>query len=460
MRPLINAYNSLSSAVRSRLDRAGGFALNDKRDYAKDYGWPDRLTFAQFYELYSRNGLARGGVDKTIGKTWETMPAFWEAEEPAESQIEKDIRRHFQKRNIWRGLMEADRRGMVGGYAAAILILADGKTLDQPVERLSSIEDVKAVVPAWEGQLMVTEWVMDPFDDNYGEPLLFQFDENEFSHGQQGVVRQVTVHRDRVLIFSDDGTTFAPSSLEAGYNDLIDADKIKGAGGEGFYKSARASIIIEAPNGIKPEDMRTMMGAGNNGELIDKVNGQVADFQDNIDKALMLGGFTAKTLNISLPDPEPYWTLAAQQFAASMGIPFKILVGNITGERASTEDAKEWSKTCMSRRANRVIPVLQNFIDRLVAWGALPEADWVVGWDDLTEATAAEKIERALKMAEINAKGEMAFIPDEIREAAGFAPAEEVEGYEEWLAEQEERQRQAAEDMAVDAIDEEDDPNV
>lgn len=455
MQFLLNAYNGLSSTVRSRLNRAGGFALNDKRDYAKDYGWPKELSFAQFYELYTRNGLARGAVDKTIGKTWETMPKLWEQQEPAESPLEEEIRKHFTKRNIWRGLMEADKRSMVGGYAGAILILADGNTLDQPVENLRSIEDVQGVVAAWEGQLVIVEWDQDITSPNYGDPLLYQFNEQQFSNGPDGVVRSVTVHRDRMLIFSEDSTVWAASSLQAGYNDLIDADKIKGAGGEGFYKSSRASMIIEAPNGIKPEDMRAMMAAGNNNELIEKVNDQVADFQDNYDKALMIGGFSAKALSINLPNPEPFWTLAVQQFAASMSIPYKILVGNITGERASTEDAKEWAKTCASRRANRVIPVIEDFIDRLVAWGALPPMDWVVGWDDLTEASASEKIDRAVKMAEINAKGELAFIPDEIREAAGYAPAEEVEGFEEWLAEKDERERQAAEDMAIDAEDEE-----
>lgn len=55
-------------------------------------------------------------------------------------------------------------------------------------------------------------------------------------------------------------------------------------------------------------------------------------------------------------------------------------------------------------------------------------------------------------MSEINQTlgAEPAFLPDEIREAAGFKPAEEIEGFDEFLAERDERARRAAEDGPVE----------
>ncbi|USA40228.1 DUF1073 domain-containing protein [Pelagerythrobacter marinus] len=429
--------------------------MSAKHNYAKDYGWPEQLGFEQFYRMYCRSGLASAAVDKTVSKTWQTVPALWESEEPAESAAEEAIRRHFAKRNIWRAFMDADRRSMVGEYAGAIILLRDGKKLDEPVDRVArGIENVAGIIPAWQGQLTVAEWDADETSETYGEPLWFQFDEQAVGDPQNAKKSQVRVHRDRMLIWSDDGTLNCRSALEPGYNDVSDAEKIKGAGGEGFWKSARGAPIIEAPQGVTPDDLRRGMNAASVDDVKDKLNDKVEQFQAGFDNALMLGGFSAKPMTITLPQPKEFWEPCVQSFAASMSIPFKILVGNITGERASTEDKVEWAETCMSRRENRVLPILNEFIDRLVAWGVLEKRDWTVGWASLLEASPDDKLARAEKMSKINKEqgSEPVFLPDEIREEAGYAPADEVEGFDEFLAEREERRRQAAEDGPVEVV--------
>ena len=195
---------------------------------------------------------------------------------------------------------------------------------------------------------------------------------------------------------------------------------------------------------MTPADARAMMGAHSNSEALDKINEQVDDFQGGFDKALMLGGFKVSPMTITLPQPKEFFEVNAQSFAASMQIPYKVLVGNITGERASTEDAREWARTCMSRRVNLAIPQIEDFVRRLVAWGALPKGEWTVGWPSLLDATPDELLDRAGKMSTINNQNqnELVFLPDEIRETAGFAPGADVDGWDEYAAE-------AAEDIEV-----------
>lgn len=446
-----------SAVVRERLQRAFPmfYGASTKHDYARDYGWPDQLGFEHFHRMYTRSGLAAAGVDKTIGKTWQTMPALWESEEPQESPAEQAIRKHFARRKIWRAFMDADRRSMVGEYAGAIILLRDGKTLDQPVDRVArGIESIVGIIPAWQKQLTVAEWDEAQTSETYGEPLVFQFDEQAVDSSHSARKSQVRIHRDRILIWSDDGTLNCRSALEPGFNDLTDAEKIKGAGGEGFWKSARGAPIIEAPKGLSPQDVQRGMGAANGAEVMDKLNEQVDDFQSGFDKALMLGGFSVSPLAISLPQPKEFWEPCVQCFAASMSIPFKVLVGNVTGERASTEDATEWAQTNMSRRENRVLPILYEFVERLVEWGVLEKRDWTIGWDSLLEDSPDDKLGRAKTMSEINHQlgGEPAFLPDEIRETAGFKSADEVEGFDEFLAVREERKREAAEDGPVERV--------
>lgn len=455
------SHNSLlanaSGFVRDRLARAfpWAYGFNTKHDYAKDYGWPEALGFDQFYRLYSRSGLAAAAVDKTIGKTWATMPALWESEAPADTPAEKAIAKHFAKKKIWRSLMDADRRSMVGEYAGAIILLRDGKPLDQPVARVrKGIENVVGIIPAWQGQLTPIEWDNVQTSETYGDPLFYQFDEQAVGNPQNTAKSQIRIHRDRVLIWSDDGTLNCKSALEPGYNDVADAEKIKGAGGEGFWKSSRGAPIIEAPKGVSPADVQRGMGATTTADVIDKLNEQVGEFQSGHDNMLMLGGFTVSPLTITLPQPKEFWEPCVQSFAASMRIPFKELIGNVTGERASTEDAKGWAETCMSRRENRVLPILQDFIDRLVLWGVLDAKDWTIGWTSLLEASPDDKLDRASKMSAINQQAgtEPVFLPDEIREEAGYKPGDEVEGFAEFMAEREARAREMAEDGPSETV--------
>ncbi|EJU15159.1 gp5 [Sphingomonas sp. LH128] len=440
-----------TSAIRDRLQRAMPwlYGMSAKHDYARDYGWKESLTFHDFHRMYCRSGIAASAIDKTIAKTWATMPALWESDKPAASPAEAAIAKHFARKGIWRGLMDADRRSMVGAYAGAIIYLRDGQRLDQPVTTVRrGVESIVGIAPAWEGQLTVVEWDQTEGSETYGEPLYFQFDEQAVGEPQAVPKSQVRIHRDRVLIWSDDGTVNGSSALEPGYNDVSDAEKIKGAGAEGFWKSSRGAPIVENPQGLSMQDMMRGMGAATPEEAREKLNEKADDFQSGFDKFLMLGGFTAKPLTITLPQPKEFWETCVQSFAASMQIPFKELIGNVTGERASTEDAKGWAETNMSRRENRVLPILYEFVERLVAWGVLDRKDWVIGWTSLLDATPDDKLDRAVKMSSINSQSanEPVFLLDEIREEAGYAAAEDVEGWDEFMRERDERERQKAED--------------
>lgn len=421
-------HSMLLNAARTMTGLSGYHRsdLSAKHNHYKDFGWPDDPQFEDFYRMYQRNSLATAAVNTTISKSWETYPELWESEKPTESQTEKDVRLHFRKIRFWWKLREVDLRSMVGRYSAAVLLLADGQTLDKPVGRLSRIEDLVGVIPAWENQLRAGDLETNDTSPDYGKPRFYYFSERV---GKAGA-RDVKIHPDRVVIWSEDGTMDGESALKPGFNDLIDAEKIKGAGGEGFWKTSRGAPIIQAPDGVKPSDVARAMGVETK-DVLDKINEQLESFQQGFDKGLMLGGMTATPLSISLPSPEPFFNISVQSFSASVTIPYRILLGNQTGERASSEDSREWSKTNMSRRINLCMPGIQEVIDRLVEWGAIPNADWTIGWQDLTEATAEERMDRAAKLAEINSKtipgDEPAFYPNEIREAAGYDPLDEID---------------------------------
>lgn len=411
---------------------------NTKHDHFKDFGYPELLTFDQIYRMYCRNGVAAAGVDKTIRKTWQDNPFLLEEERDGsqkgkgeETTLEREIRQRFDDLRLWARLAEADRMSMVGAYAGVILRFADGKAFNQPVERVpGGLLGLVEVIPAWEGQLQVSQWDTNEQSEAYGQPTMFQFNESAVDTAKKQP-RNIVIHPDRVIVWSKDGSVNGSSALEPGYNSLVDMEKVRGAGGEGFWKNAKSAPVLEIDKEAKIAEMAKAMGVSTE-DIADKMNEQVADWNAGFDQLLMIMGMQAKTLNITLPSPEHFYAIALQDFASSMGIPVKVLVGMQTGERASQEDADEWAQTNMSRRANQTVPNIMSLIARLERVGILPEKDWYLDWADLTEASIGEKIDRATKMADVNQKmgtGSYIFTDDEIRAAVGYEPLSDAEKY-------------------------------
>lgn len=409
-----------------------------KHDHNKDFGYPETLTFDLLYRMYRRNGIASAGVNKTILKTWQQSPWLLEKERDGseggtkkETPLERDIRQRFEDLRVWQNLAEGDRRSLVGRYAGVILRLADGQMFDQPVGRVpGGLEGIVELIPAWEGQLEVAEWDQDQRSPTYGEPTMYQF--TEAAVGDSKVKRLARIHPDRVIVWSADGTLNGESYLAPGYNDLMTLEKVSGAGGEGFWKNAKSAPVLEVDKEAQITQMAQAMGVQPS-EIADAMNEQVEAYQKGFDNLLMLQGIQAKTLSVNLPSPEHFFAVALQSFAASIMMPVKILVGNQTGERASSEDAADWAQTIMSRRATVVIPNIMELVNRLERFGILPEKDWFLDWQDLTEASMAEKIERASKMADVNQKmsgsGEIVFTGDEIREAVDLEPLSDADKF-------------------------------
>lgn len=405
----------------------GYFAGSVKHDHYKDFGYPEHLTFNDFWRRYRRNGIARAGIDKTESKTWQDSPQVLQSERSdEETPAESDLRERFEALRVWQRLAEADRRSMVGSYAGVILRLADDKRFNEPVETVrGGLAGLVEIIPAWEGQLRPAEWDTNELSETYGQPLMYRFIETAVIDGAdaQNKQRSFMIHPDRVVIWSRTGDVHGESMLEAGYNDLLIMEKVAGAGGEGFWKNARSAPHMNVGAEAKLADLAAALGVGLDG-IADKLNEVVGDFQKGFDKALITQGMDVKTLGITLPQPQEFYDIALMGFAASIGIPIKILVGSQTGERASVEDAREWAQTCQSRRQNIAIPNIRELINRLVRFGVLADAGWSVEWSDLTESSMVEKIDRADKMASVNHKmaqfGRVVFEGDEIRDVVGL----------------------------------------
>lgn len=403
-----------------------GNDTNAKHNLFYDFGYPqvNALRFEHFYTLWKRNGLAHALCTQTVDKTWQTMPVLCDSPEQmlGESPLEKEVRQHFSRIRFWQWCKQVDERSLVGAYSGMIFQLADGKPYSEPVEFVpGGVQGIISAIPAWEGQLMPSRWDTDVQSPNYGRPQMFHYTESAVEPGI-GKIRGFDVHPDRVFIWSSDGTLNGLSRLEPCYNALLDAEKIRGAGGEGFWKNAKAQPVLEAEEDVDFNQLATMLGTDIEG-LPDALDEVVSRWAKGFDVSLILQQMKAKTLEVSLPSPEHFFKAAVQDLCAAWPIPQKVLVGMQTGERASSEDDRAWSLNNMSRRANETIPNIMQIVNRFESWGILPERDWTLHWDDLTAPTLTEQLTIAEKMGKVNQTAEEdIFTAGEIREVSGYLP--------------------------------------
>lgn len=207
------------------------------------FGLPTELTFEHKKNMYDRNGVAGGAIDKLAGKTWESYPELVEGEPSAENKVdsplEKELRKFCKRTKLWRAFRAIDTKRMVGNYAALILRIADGKDWSQEATNVRP-DQIVGYMPVWECQLRVTDTEMDRTSERYGEPKAWAYQEIVSYDNSLNTkpVQEVNIHWTRVVYFGDvftDGSTseFGNNLLARGFNAFTAIEKINqsGAGG-------------------------------------------------------------------------------------------------------------------------------------------------------------------------------------------------------------------------------------
>lgn len=415
-----SAQEDALARARRGLLNPGGMGLDAKRNAAWcEYGFKERIEVDDFVNLYKRGGLAHGGVTKLIGQCWKTDPWLIEGEEQDESREETAWERKVKgalPENFWHAVAEADLRRLVCRYSALVLRLRDGKAFDQPVTGRPALVEVVAV---WAAALKVKD------HDELGNPTKWQYTP---TRPDGTALPAVDIHPDRIVILGDYSAD-AIGFLEPAYNAFVSLEKVEGGSGEAFLKNASRQVVISFDKEVDLQNIATMYGVELK-ELQGVFNEVARGLNQGIDTVAALQGATATPLVADVPDPTPTYDINLQTAAAALDIPTKILVGMQTGERASSEDQRYWNARCQSRRVRelgRDIRALVRHLQRIEVIEPLNQ--FTVMWDDLGEATGAEKLANAKTMSDINsaalATGEAVFDANEIRVAAGMDPRDD-----------------------------------
>lgn len=415
-----------------RMAMMHGMGADDKRKCAwQEYGWKEDLCFDDFFNLYERQGIAHGVVDLLNEKCFETNPWVIQGDEfdekRPETPWEKNVRLFAKKSKLWKAFKLADSYRLVGRYAGIILQIADGGAWNTPVTKSRPI--IKKLFCAWEGQLTPSEIDTDENSATYGEPTYWAYKESavvQSGTDKPVAPRSLNIHPDRIIILGDwrSGSSF----LKAGYNAFVNLEKIEGGSGESFLKNAGRQMNVNYDKEVNLTQIARDYGLKDVADLKSLFDEEARNLNNGGDRLMITQGAQVTPLVSTVPDPAPHYDISMQTISASVRIPSKVIVGMQTGERASTEDSKQFNKRGQGRRTADLTDDGDQIIDHLIRIKVLdpaPDGEFTTMWDDLTEASQEEKLDNAVKMTTINKDNagngdKPVFASSEIREAAGY----------------------------------------
>ena len=424
---------SETDLIRSRESLLG--SLDAKRPTAwTQYGYAETLTFAHFKQAYDRGGAAHGAVHRILDKCWQAKPRIKRATEGEDSDEptpwEKKVDKVLKKVRAWHKLRDLDRRNMIGRYAALIYRVADGKQLREPMMTATKLVDI---VPLFEDQIRVTDWHSDQADaDNFGQPRMYQYrmhmPKAEDTHGQPDT--WVDVHPSRVQILAEGsvGDMFeGVPLLKAGFNQLVDLEKVSGGSAESFLKNSARTLVMKFDANSSPQVITQNADGTSSGKTVAQViEEKTQNLNRNIDASIVTQGGEATTLQTTQSDPTKAFEVAANLFAASVRIPYTILFGQQTGRLASDQDQQDMNARCESRQDAELTPMIEQFVERMQAAGVIEAGEFEVEWPPLDapgdEAKYAQlaKLTDAMQKAQAAGLTEPLFDANELRRVAGF----------------------------------------
>lgn len=405
--PLSFIANSLYDAI-SRHGMRGAASLDSKRPRAwEEYGYPSEISFDQLYTMWRRGGMAHGAVERLVDRCWSEDPYLLEgtkaADSKEESPWEAQMRKYCDAIKLWPTWADLDRKRLVGGYSA-LLLETTGKW-SEPIRR-GAVTGVRAI---WRNQLQPLE--REPVSERV---KMWQYTSRDGRSTHN-------VHPDRVFILGDIDDPL--SFIEPAYNYLLNLDKICGGVAEGTLKNAARQLALEFGEGGSLQDLANSMGK-QPGDVQEILNNMASDLNVGIDALFAVQGGKVSPIVAQVPDPSAPADVNAQQAVAAWQIPLKILIGNQSGERASTEDQRDFNALCQAKNTRKNYPEIREFflhLERIKVIDPLP-AEFSVGGPDLTENSTSEKLANAKTMSEINKNGEAGgpvFTAEEIRTTAG-----------------------------------------
>lgn len=405
--------------------------IDRNKDIDKECGYPEILTPAYCKSFYDREGIAKRVVNIFPDECWSEEPEIYEtSDNGTTTDFEQDWVNLNKKFQLCSFLHRADRTSGIGTFGLILLGIDDGKQFIEPVDGVP----LDGTNPFWldpkgqrpfrqrrgikkiiappthrllymrvfdESAVSVNKFETDITSPRYGQPLLYNVNFIQYGVNTE-VVQPVApmptsptpVHWTRVIHLADcreSSEVYGVPRMAPVVNRLVDLRKLLGSCAEMFWKGGFPGISFE----VNPELQSV---AQLDPELMRK---EFEDYSRGLQRYLALVGVSAKSLAVQVADPSNHFKTLMQAVGASLGIPYRVLIGSEEAKLAADQDASAWMTRIASRQSKYCTPfIIWPFILRLMIMGILrPIKDINTGisvdWADLHSPSDTEKAEIA-----------------------------------------------------------------
>lgn len=420
---LESLVNNITSLQREKLNRIG--TIDRRRDLDKECGYPEHeLTAEEYKELIYREPAASIVNDFFPLECWKSQPrAFEDADTESETEWEAAVNDLPAMLNVepsyYAGkvinpinefLLRADMLCGYGRHGVILYGLDDGKDWSEPVTPRKNMQLTSLwALPEHMARVNQFETGQSELGDSKqralarkrkGLPTQYQINfsdpDDSYQTGISEPNNSISVHWSRVVHIADFWHTASSSRIFArprcspSLNPILDIRKVRGSSGEIYYKGGFGGHHIGTHPELGPDvDVNR-----------DDVKDAYEEFINGLQRVFISSGMTVDPLSPDVTDPTQYILVQMQAIALQMRTPLRILLGNETGERSTTEDRKRHNSNLHSRQHTFITPRIRiPFFDRLINVGVLPvpKNGYLDEWPDIAALSELEKADVLLK---------------------------------------------------------------
>lgn len=445
------------------------------------FGYKKDISYNDYYRAYRRQGIAKRIINANVDFTWKNMPSFVDEDEDANKVIKSETAKNKGKAVKHTGLKlnashrrhrtveqndedetpfveptgerytlfeesiyeldkrfklltmfkKADKLNCIGRFSVIVIGTkvpitdnAQVNSMEQPMPKGTSLNDIAFFKVYSEGQTTINTWETDKANPRYGMPKLYSIQVQE-EGGQSSTYK---VHWTRVIHIAEDlldSEVYGTPKLEAVYNDLQDLLKIVGGSAEMFWLGAYQGLVFNVKDGYSLDEAAAR-----------DITDQIENYVNKVQRFIKTKGIEVSTLQSGTADPGGNFNVLIDLISGASNVPKRILLGAENGVYAGNTDQDTFYSYIASRRNGFIEEVMiRPFIDRLVEYGYIKPAvnnEYSIEWPPLFEQTQTEKLTNAGLMITA-AKNATPFgntldiiNVEEVREAIGL-PAEKPE---------------------------------
>lgn len=384
--------------------------LDPRRNIEAECGYPDveRLTAVEYKKLYDGEPIARRVVNLYPRECWQRSPWVGESEDVDKLtpfdldlvEVNKGLMgtsfytsKEGEGSPVFRYLRRVDEAAGIGRFGALLFGFDDRQLLEKPVELKKEgfatvIRKLLFLRSLDETQIKPIEFETEQTSERFTLPTMYEVKSPNFNNQKQvGETTTVKVHWTRILHVSKEAELYSQPLLQVPYKRLYDLFKLYGGSAEMYWKGAFFGLSIET----QPEMVGKVKPLTDPQKQF--IRSQLEQYSSGLDRTLLMGNMTVKTLAPQVVDPSKHIDGQIQAICIDLACPVRVFMGSERGELSSDQDGGEWDDRLVARNNDFTTPgLVVPFHDRLIQTGCTrAPTEYYCSWDQEVEVSPVEQ---------------------------------------------------------------------